>query len=202
MLTGSPFLGQPWSPRRRTFSVAPSDARSTLRACMNNRPYPPNSNNVPGPFYVEDGCCTACGIPESAAPEHFTYDESGQCYVRKQPCTLQKTDRMLQAMWGAELDCIRYRGHGSDVFQRLGPMGKPHLCDFPLLRHSSHSKESCGFRERRRKLRCSRRGCWGFPVLLDARRSCWGFPVASATHNARAAQVLLVRHDVVRIRME
>jgi hypothetical protein len=83
------------------------------------------------PFYVEDGCCTACGIPEGAAPDHFTFGEDGQCYVRRQPCTQQETGRMLQAMWGAELDCIRYRGHDSDVFQRLGAIGKPHLCDFP-----------------------------------------------------------------------
>jgi len=34
-------------------------------------------------------------------------------------------------MWGAEFDCIRYRGHDSDVFERLGAIGKPHLCDFP-----------------------------------------------------------------------
>lgn len=93
--------------------------------------YPPNPKNVSGPFYVEDGCCTACGIPESEAPDHFTYDEDGQCYVRKQPCTQQETDRMLRAMWGAELDCIRYRGRESDVFQRLGAIGKPYLCDFP-----------------------------------------------------------------------
>ena len=41
---------------------------------------------------------------------------------------------MLQAMWGAELDRIRYRGRDSDVFQRLGAMGKPHLCDSPQQR--------------------------------------------------------------------
>src|SRR5215468_9131677 len=93
--------------------------------------YPHHPKNVPGPFYVEDGCCTACGIPGGEAPDHFTFDEDGQCYVRKQPCTQQETDRMLKAMWGAELDCIRYRGRESDVFQRLGAMGKPHLCDFP-----------------------------------------------------------------------
>jgi ferredoxin len=93
--------------------------------------YPPNPKNVPGPFYVRDGCCTACGITENEAPDHFTYDEHGQCYVRKQPCTQQETDQMVQAMWGAEFDCIRYRGRDPDVFQRLGAMGKPHLCDVP-----------------------------------------------------------------------
>jgi ferredoxin len=95
---------------------------------MNYRPYP---KNVPGSFYVVDGCCIACAIPQGEAPDHFAFDQDGHCYIKKQPCTQTEIDRMLQAMWSAELDCIRYCGRDSNVFQRLGAMGKPHLCDFP-----------------------------------------------------------------------
>ena len=27
--------------------------------------------NVIGPFYVEDGCCTLCAVPDAIAPELF-----------------------------------------------------------------------------------------------------------------------------------
>lgn len=91
----------------------------------------PHPKNVSGDFYVEDGCCTACGIPEAEAPDHFTFDDANHCYVKKQPCTEAETDRMLEAMYVAELSCIRYRGRDPAIFARLGAMGEPDLCDFP-----------------------------------------------------------------------
>jgi hypothetical protein len=93
-----------------------------------SRPHP---KNVPGDFYVEDGCCTACGIPEGEAPDHFTFADDGQCYVKRQPCTTAETNRMLNAMWASEMKCIRYRGSDPAIFARLGAMGEPDLCDFP-----------------------------------------------------------------------
>ena len=36
---------------------------------QDNRPHP---MNVPGPFYVLNGCCTACDVPVSEAPDLFT----------------------------------------------------------------------------------------------------------------------------------
>lgn len=93
-----------------------------------SRPHP---KNVPGDFYVEDGCCTACGIPEAEAPDHFTFDDDHHCYVKRQPSTPQETDRVLQAISAVELNCIRYRGSDPAIFVRLGAMGEPALCDFP-----------------------------------------------------------------------
>src|SRR5262245_15252943 len=87
--------------------------------------------NVPGDFYVEHGCCTACGIPEVTAPDHFTFDDDGQCYVKKQPSNSTETDLVLEAMRTSEVRCIRYRGRDPAIFARLGAMGEPELCDFP-----------------------------------------------------------------------
>lgn len=91
----------------------------------------PHPKNVPGAFYVEHGCCTACGIPEAIAPDHLVFDEDGQCYVKKQPSTAAETDRVIEAMWASEMQCIRYSGRDPAIFPRLGAMGRPELCDFP-----------------------------------------------------------------------
>ena len=91
-----------------------------------NRPHP---LNVEGPFYVQDGCCTACGVPESIAPEHFAWDGENQCFVRLQPRTEVEVGRVLSAMQSAEMQCIRYRGTDLEVMRRIADMGEPELCD-------------------------------------------------------------------------
>jgi ferredoxin len=91
----------------------------------------PHSKNAPGPFYVVDGCCTACGVPVSVAPDLFVYDESDHCYVKRQPRTEEEFDRAFRAIWGAELQCIRYRGDDPAVLRRFAELGEPHLCDVP-----------------------------------------------------------------------
>jgi hypothetical protein len=91
----------------------------------------PHPKNVPGAFYVEGGCCTACGIPESEAPDLFAFDGDGQCYVKRQPSNEPETYQMLTAMWASEMKCIRYRGGDPSVVARLGALGEPDLCDFP-----------------------------------------------------------------------
>jgi hypothetical protein len=93
-----------------------------------NRPHP---KNVPGPFYVVDGCCTACGVPLSEAPGLFTFDEAHHCYVERQPRTKEEFDRAFHAVWAAELGCIRYRGDDPEVLRRFAELGEPHLCDVP-----------------------------------------------------------------------
>jgi hypothetical protein len=49
--------------------------------------------NVVGPFYVEDGCCTLCGVPGVTAPSLFggfgpdgsVLEGIEQCWVKRQP---------------------------------------------------------------------------------------------------------------------
>jgi hypothetical protein len=93
-----------------------------------NRPHP---SNAPGPFYVVDGCCTGCDVPFVEAPGLFAYDGTNHCFVKRQPATKEDLNRMLRAMWAAELQCLRYRGEDFEILRRLGELGEPHLSDVP-----------------------------------------------------------------------
>ena len=90
----------------------------------------PHPKNAPGDFYVEDGCCTACDLPQKEAPEHFEYDYSegilgpsgqkvGHCFIRKQPSNDLEMARMVNAMHVQELGCIRYKGTDRKVISLL-----------------------------------------------------------------------------------
>lgn len=91
----------------------------------------PHPLNVLGPWYVVDGCCTACDVPFVEAPGHFAYDGTNHCYVKRQPTSKEELNRMLRAAWAAELQCIRYRGQDPEVLRRLGEIGEPNLGDVP-----------------------------------------------------------------------
>jgi hypothetical protein len=95
--------------------------------------------NVQGPFYVVDGCCTACDVPFVEAPGLFAYDDTHHghphCYVKRQPATEEELDNALRASWAAEFQCIRYRGTDSDTVRRLAEMGMAELCDSPVPAH-------------------------------------------------------------------
>ena len=74
------------------------------------KPYP---KNVPGPVYVEDGCCMSCAIWQQTAAKHFTFDRIGErshhCYVSQQPQTDEDFESVVTAIKCQELDCIRVR---------------------------------------------------------------------------------------------
>ena len=73
----------------------------------------PHPANVPGPFYVEDGCCLACGVWETDAAGLLAWLESGDyphCYVARQPETDAEFRQMLRAMQNNEVDCLRVNG--------------------------------------------------------------------------------------------
>lgn len=90
----------------------------------------PHPCNAPGPFYVEDGCCISCGVPETTAPELFGWTEGeSHCFVRRQPASPDETDSMVRALWAAEVECIRYRGEDPALLKRIAELGSPHLCD-------------------------------------------------------------------------
>ena len=89
--------------------------------------------NVIGPFYVEDGCCTACGVPDSIAPELFGGSED-HCYVKRQPQTPDEVDAMVHVMVSQELGCIRYAGSEEMLLYRLAENGEGDQCDAALPR--------------------------------------------------------------------
>jgi len=74
--------------------------------------------NVLGDFYVEDGCCTNCGVPESEAPGLFGVDDH-QCYVKKQPENSAELQQMLSVLHIQELGCIRYAGRDPNVLETI-----------------------------------------------------------------------------------
>ncbi len=92
--------------------------------------YKPHPKNAPGPFYVCDGCCTACGVPWTQAPDLFVYDEDvSHCYVARQPENKGELDRMIRAAHDSELECIRYAGSDNGILRRIAEAGLAHLAD-------------------------------------------------------------------------
>ncbi|PRQ08106.1 ferredoxin [Enhygromyxa salina] len=76
--------------------------------------------NVVGDFYVEDGCCTMCGVPfTNEAPDLFGVDGEEHCYVRRQPTSARELEVMLNAIRGADTKCIRYAGRDAAVLRAL-----------------------------------------------------------------------------------
>lgn len=75
----------------------------------------PHPNNVPGDFFVEDGCCITCGVPTAEAPDLFEMPEDAHpadahCWVSKQPTNAEELGRMLNVLECQEVNCIRYKG--------------------------------------------------------------------------------------------
>lgn len=91
----------------------------------------PHPLNVNGDFYVEDGCCTACDVPQTEAPDLFGMisDPYYHCFVKRQPQSESEHDRMLSAIACAELQCIHYRGNDSSIISRLSAMDEMEICD-------------------------------------------------------------------------
>lgn len=93
----------------------------------------PHRKNVPGDFYVEDGCCTSCDVPMVEAPELFTYDidasGSHHCYVSRQPSDESELDCMIKTISCAEFECIHYRGRDDAILKRMADVDASHLCD-------------------------------------------------------------------------
>lgn len=85
-------------------------------------PCRPHPANVPGPFYVEDGCCVACGVWETDAAGLLAWlecDDHPHCYVARQPETDAEFRQMLLAMQANEVDCLRVKGCKPEWAQEL-----------------------------------------------------------------------------------
>lgn len=127
----------------------------------------PHPANVPGDFYVEDGCCTMCLVPFAEAPELFgeCQDPKGypHCFVKRQPETELEVKRMLSAIRCAELMCIRYRGNDRRIQLDLVESESGVVCDsLPTdlqKRVDNQENKSKGFLEGRK----SARGTWPPP---------------------------------------
>jgi len=87
--------------------------------------------NAAGPFYVLNGCCTACGVPTAIAPELFEFDSTYHCYVKRQPSSNAEMEKALHVLRGQELGCVRYRGTDEAILRRLAEAGEAQQCDHP-----------------------------------------------------------------------
>ena len=100
--------------------------------------WPPHPANVPGPFYVQDGCCISCGVWEDVAPDLLAWIEEederlSHCYVSRQPQTDAEFERMKQAMEVGEVDCIRVRACKAEWMENLRRSGLGHHIDTPSV---------------------------------------------------------------------
>ena len=118
----------------------------------------PHPANVPGDFYVEDGCCTMCEVPLFEAPELFggfgASEGISHCYVKRQPESGAELERMIKTIQCAELGCIRYRGTDPVVQSRLAEVGELRVCDEPLSEYRPWWTQLAGWwRDRAHKRR-------------------------------------------------
>lgn len=77
--------------------------------------------SVAGDFYVEDGYCLSCGVPEAIAPELISHAEDQHCYWKKQPDTQLELQKAIQILHAQELGCHRYRGNDPAILKSLPP---------------------------------------------------------------------------------
>ena len=101
----------------------------------NNRKYPATPYSVAGDFYVEDDCCTMCGVPEIEAPDLFGgfgpnfQGLTEQCYVKRQPISKVEYEQMLNTIARADLGCIRYAGTEPKLIELLIHLGEQEQID-------------------------------------------------------------------------
>jgi 4Fe-4S single cluster domain of Ferredoxin I len=81
--------------------------------------------NVPGPFYVANEQCLACGTPEQEAPDLMESDEqTGHCYFKKQPTTPEELERAVQAVQVSCCGAVLYSGNDPAILRRLKELRK------------------------------------------------------------------------------
>ncbi len=147
----------------------------------------PHPANVPGDFYVEDGCCTMCEVPLIHAPDLFgvctdnrTYPGMASrsyehCYVKQPPVTDEQRDQMIEAIQFTELECIRYRGRDELIQLRLIEIGQGHVCDSLTTEQRELSRQTSDRLRRERRRPFWRRMLlrWSFTTKLWMRWVMW-----------------------------
>jgi len=97
----------------------------------------PKPASVRGDFYVQEGCCTSCGVPQLIAPELVgsTEDKVPSCYWVRQPESPEEVDRAIKIIQTQELGCHRYEGNDPAILERLPREHCDFLCPEMALRH-------------------------------------------------------------------
>ena len=89
--------------------------------------YPLNSE---GDFYVENGICLCCMVPEVDAPELMGFDEGEMhCYFKRQPMSPEELEHAIAAVATSDIQGLRYAGNDEYVLRRLVELGAADCCD-------------------------------------------------------------------------
>jgi hypothetical protein len=97
---------------------------------MDQTPYRRYPKNVPGPFYVQDGGCTACEAACHEARSLVVLDPEGySCYFRRQPETPQEVEQAIGASLACCVDVVRYSGVDPVILARFRELGHIETCD-------------------------------------------------------------------------
>ncbi len=77
--------------------------------------YKPHPSNAPGDFYVAEGHCITCLLPESEAPDliglHSDTEHGGShCYFKKQPSGASEIHSAIEAVDVSCCGALRYSG--------------------------------------------------------------------------------------------
>ena|SRR5262252_568999 len=91
---------------------------------------PPHPLNAPGPFYVENDECIACGAPHAVAPDLMAWTENPDkhpgrthCYFTKQPQDETELREALDAIAASCCGALRYAGSDKEVLKAIRKSG-------------------------------------------------------------------------------
>ena len=79
----------------------------------------PHPKNAPGPFFVEDGLCITCGMPELEAPDLITGTCEGHCYFKKQPSTPEEVKQAIAAVVICCCGAVQYGGDNPEIIREI-----------------------------------------------------------------------------------
>ena len=120
----------PWRRKKRFVSLFEGEIpalRDLSSAQVNTLPWveKPYAKNAPGPFYVIDGECIACGVPHALAPDLVASveDEPHHCYFKKQPETPEEIERAIKAIGNSCCGALRYAGTDKSIKKQLKKAG-------------------------------------------------------------------------------
>jgi hypothetical protein len=102
--------------------------------------------NAKGDFYVENGICLCCMIPEIEAAELMGFDhEAMHCYFKQQPLTPAELEHAIAAVAASDIQGLRYAGSDEYILSRLVDLGAADCCDILTPREKSKPKEGRDF---------------------------------------------------------
>src|SRR5262245_35078661 len=97
--------------------------------------------NAKGDFYVENGICLCCMIPEIEAPELMDFNKTEMhCFFKCHSLTEQEREHAIQAVASSDIQGLRYAGNDRYVLDRLVALGAADCCD--VLKPKEGSKPS------------------------------------------------------------